>query len=471
MLLAAGHLLLHRAFAERNLGEILGPCFRWLGITEIVILLLCLPAGLLWWRRRPAIPGLCPALVLSSLGLCHVAIGWWFGGGDGVSSQGIVCVYALLFILAGVFFSDDPWATGKAGWWLVIVAILLAAADVALHRFGEGMGFRGDWQRWIHDRYHGDVTYPLAVLVLIPLVFRSGALRSRGAAAIGALFIMWRMLSHARTAPLASMAGALILLMTLGLLLHIRRGRRSLPTRTASRAILLMAVLAGVVYLNWRVADVPQDGPQRLTACSPVFFLEGLEVFDAATLPNVPGLRDAWPRGPGPDDLAEEIFKMHAAARTAETPDARDNLLTILVWRRMLRDWRRKPFLGASLTRPWFYPALAFTRYPFETRQGHDPGNAWVWLLYRTGILGLTSALTLAGFVGRSVWLSYRLSATDRAFALLETSFLCASCFVTFALVGTSLTEPSYAMPFWLTLGMLSSLAGRLAEQPAPGDL
>lgn len=467
LLLASGHLLLHRAFAERNLGELFGSSFCWMTITDVALILLLLPAAFLWWRRRPVIPGLYPALFLFGCGLCHALIGWLLGGNDSASSQSVACVYALLILIAGVFFSDDPWAVARVGWWVAIVATLLAAFDLALHRFGSALALEGNWLAWTHDRYHSAVTYPLAILVLLPFVLRSGALWLRGFAAIGALFVLWRMLSHEWIAALFSIVGALVLMLVLGCFLRLAPARRSSLTGTASRALLLMAVLAGCVYLTRRVTGMPPDLSQGAVACRPGAYMESLDVYHAAKLPDIPGFRDAWPRGPGPDELADEIFKIHAAGESAETGQVRDNLLTILVWRRLLGEWMSSPLLGAGLVSPWFYSELAFSKYRYETtRGGHDPGNALLWLLYRMGLVGIVPALLLVGLISRSVWRSYRVSATDDAFGSLEISSLCVGGYLAFALVGTSLTEPSYAMPFWLSLGILSSQAGRLAEQP-----
>jgi O-antigen ligase len=148
-----------------------------------------------------------------------------------------------------------------------------------------------------------------------------------------------------------------------------------------------------------------------------------------------------------------------------------NNIWRLLMWRRMSNDWSSGPRMyGAGVGKPWAYNDVFFhTLFHYETdRSGLNPHNSYLNILYRFGAIGLGLLLAVMLSVLFYAWRALRL----RLFVgdvLLEGLLLAFFYTAIFSFFTVSLEGPSYALPFWISLGLVYARARQILSLHGEG--
>lgn len=476
LLLLAGHLLLRREFAHHNLGELFGlagmtpPAFFGYGFVTETTLLLLLPLAFLTLKRTrdrgPAPPGeaalqfglgpaafLALAFLLWSVG--HAVAGFFREPRDVylIFRQSALGGYALIFLYTFIFFGNQERYVRQAATFAIAAAIVCAALDTA----GLLDPKPGTGGQYPDEHLFGQQTLPLGLLALGLYVIYFDSVAWRVMAVIALAFVGWR---EARRVPqsavIMGMAGALMAYLLFGAALAWRG-----QSYTLKRAILLAAFF-GALFLASR-AVFKNDSTQKteMRAWAPKTYDDLFAVYESTRPPAVPNMKSLRP----PFDIVTdpEAYKLAAVYDFAQDKggvSVVNNIWRLLVWRRMLSDAQGGHLIvGAGVGKAWFYPALYQTRFHYgEEREGLDPHNSFLNVFYRYGAIGLALLLALIVAVLFSAWKALRIQPA-LGDVLLEGLVLFFAYSAAFTCFTVSLEGPSYAMPFWMSLGLIYAYA------------
>jgi hypothetical protein len=479
LLLLAGHLLLRREFAHRNLGDLFalakmpGPGFLSYGFVTETALLCLLPLAiltLLKTRLRGAAPpgeaalqfGLGPAsyLVLAFL--------LWIAGHALVAlirpphdvylifRQSALGAYALVFIYTLVFFGNQAEYVRQAAAFSIAVALLCAGLDT----FGLLDPKPGTGGQYPDEHLFGQQTLPLGILALGLYIIHIDSVPWRVVAVIGLALLGWREGRRVpQSAVVMGLAGALCAYVALGATLAWRG-----QSYTLKRAILL-AGFFGVLFLGYRtIHKIDTAEKTEMRAWAPKTYEDLFAVYEFTRPPSAPNMKSLRP----PFDMVTdpEAYKLAAVYDLAQEKggvSVVNNIWRLLVWRRMLTDFEAgHPLVGAGVGKPWFYPALYQTRFHYgEEREGLDPHNSFLNVMYRYGAVGLVLFLSAIVAVLIAVWRALRIQ-PSLGDPLLEGLVLFFAYSAVFACFTVSLEGPSYAMPFWMSLGLVYAYARQI---------
>lgn len=472
LLLLAGHLLLRREFAHRNVGELFSligitpPAFLAYGfVTEVTLLVLLPLAFLTLWRtanRGLAPPGeatlqfgMGPGAVLALAFLLwcggHAVAGFFREPHDTylIFRQSALGAYALIFLYTFVFFGNQARYVRQAAAFAVAVAVACAALDTA----GLLAPRPGTAGQYPDEHLFGQQTLPLGILALGLYIIYMNNVPWRVLAVLALAFVGWREGRRVpQSAVVMGMAGALAAYILFGAALAWKG-----QTYTLKRAVLL-AALFGALFLAYRtVYKVETAQKTEMRAWSPKTYEALFAVYDYTRPPAEPSMRSLRP----PYDLvsdpeAYKLAEVYDLAQRAGGVSVVNNVWRLLVWRRMLMDFQSgHPVLGAGVGKAWFYPALYQTRFHYgEAREGLDPHNSFLNVLYRYGAVGLALLLALVISVLFTAWKALRIQPL-LGDALLEGLVLFFAYSAVFAFFTVSLEGPSYALPFWISLGLM----------------
>jgi hypothetical protein len=504
LFLLAGHLLLRQVFAHislttiiRYLGHVdpavprpawIPAAFDYAFITELLLLLLLPLAAYLLLRRDDhqyeAGPGreadarriglaACFAFGLLAWGAFQALASIFFGPRQGVDlppeiatvpppdwylilRQSAMAGYALFFLYTSLFFRARERYILQAAIVGVVVSVACAALDL-----NETLG-----KPTIDETLFGQQTLPISMLAAIFIIvsFDSFLVRAVAIAILG--FVGWRQSLRFQSGVVVSLVGALVLYFLLGLWVS-RRGQ----ARTFYRGIACIAmivIVALVVY--FRSMSSPKMA-EKLASLSPGTYKTLLINYDLGRPPANPKERMTSNREPFGQVSDPEVYHLEAVYDTGNSVSVLDNIWRILVWRRMLHEWyERNPIIGSGVGQRWFYEALYHTKFHYgEKREGLDPHNSYLNMLHRYGLVGLLIFAGLAGCVLMSICKALRLHKQDGDL-LLEGITLYFFYTMVFAFFNNALEGPSYAMPFWFSMGLAYARARQLLVKPLPID-
>jgi hypothetical protein len=470
LILLAGHLVLRREFAHLSLGRLFGlPPENILSrayITEVMLLLL-LPAAVAQFAKlrhttvettlRGPGRGFHLALLLLLYGVIHAAVASFAGGSSLylIARHSMLAGYVLVFCYAFLFFADQTKFVAQAAVFFLIVALLCAGADtlgLLTPKVANPL--------YPNEPCYGQQTLPIAICVFGLLLMSSGSTAWAAVALAALVFVGWRQSARPlQTVVPVSIAGAVALYLLFSIPVAIRR-----QSHTFKRAILL-AVLFGVlcgIYVYRRKPKMEESG--EINALSWQTYAVLFEMYDAAQLPDNPKLYPESPREAGVVVSELEPYRLtvtwEAAQRIGGT-SVINNYWRLLLWRRALQDWwTGRPLIGAGVGTPWAYNEV-FKHTPFhyeEDPSGLSPHNSYLNVLRRYGAAGFGLLLALIASVLLTAWRALSVP-PDTGDVLIEgllvAFFVSAiSAFFTVALEG-----PSYALPFWISLGLLYAAA------------
>ncbi|HYG76340.1 MAG TPA: hypothetical protein VEK08_15145 [Planctomycetota bacterium] len=474
--LLAGHLLFRREFAHRNFGEALSalgvsaPAFlNQAYITETLLVFLLVPAALLiaWKRKGDPIParpgefvlahGLGPAfyvaLAFVAWGAAHAAYAFVAGGRDNylIVRQSALAAYAMLFACAYIFCGDRTRHVREAVFVAIGISILCAIADAAGLLVPRQLN-----PLYPAENLFGQQTLPLGILALgLLFIYADGSWLWRGAALAGLAFLGWRQsLRIPQSAVVIGFAGALLAYLVLGACVAFRG-----QVNTMKRAVLLAAFF-GVLFLVYRgVSKADGQQTKEVHAWSPATYQRLFHIYENTGIPEK--LNEST-RKAGEIVKDPEVYKLNAVYHAAGSVSVINNMWRLLVWRRMFSDFRSgAPFVGAGPGKAWFYPALYHSYFHYgDDREGLDPHNSFLNVLYRYGAIGFSLLALTIVIVLWTIWKA--LSRHPAGDALLEglLIFFCYSA--TFAFFTVSLEGPSYSLPFWVSLGCAYAYARQI---------
>jgi len=483
--LLAGHLLLRRAFAHRNFAELLPspPAFlKYAYITEVTLaaLLICAAIVLLrrWSYRKDVLPfgedalhsGLGAPVWISlafvTYGAIHALIAFGSAGTQPflIFRQSALAAYTIFFGLTVLFFGARGGFVRNA----VKIAVLIGVVCALLDTVGllkPGWGDRTG--QYPNEMPFGQMTLPLSILGLGYYIVVSKAWSWRMAAIAALALVAWRQSVRIpqTVVPLSFMIAIWALsVLSVGVGL---RGQKN----TLRRAMILLG--GCILALGIAVVLRPQALAQRQEARA--WDLERytalLYTYDSTQMPTDPKQYVSSKRQPGRLVNDPEVYKLNAVYAQAGSTNVVNNIWRILIWRRMLNDWQTKyPLFGAGVGKPWFYPALYDTIFHYgDPNEGLDPHNSYLNILNRYGAIGLLLVLSLLGAVAWTVWRALRMqySVGD---PLLEGLILFSVYTATFAFFTVSLEGPSYALPFWMSLGLTYSRARQVIALKGKSD-
>jgi hypothetical protein len=509
LVLLAGHLLLRQTFAhlsitslfqiasEHGLPTEASPRPAWIPslfdqayLTEVCLVLL-LPLAFYVWKNRAAqttdaAPGQQEAarrlglpflLVVSYLMwgavhaikavLLHSAPFSEIPPGFTVHSQpdwylifrqSAVAAYALFFLYTFIFFRDRwRFVTGAIAT-AVVVAVACAGLDVK--------GLLGE--PTILGTRFGQETLALAMLAMIVIIAHFNNLIIRGAALVILAFVGWRQSFRFQSGVPISIAGAMLLYALVGLL-TLTRGQLRGQSRTLKRAAACLVLLCfmAIGYSIVRRSTSPEVA-SKVSSWSPQIYRNLIDVYkqtDAPADPKdfVPSRRP--PYGPVSDP---EVYKLEAVYKATPSVNAADVVWRMFVWRKKASDWfHGHPIVGAGVGQPWFYEALYHTSFHYgEEREGLDPHNSFLNLLYRYGLIGF-GLLLLAVF--SVVMLSLRALRTRiQGDVLLEGLLVYFFFAAVFAFFNNAFEGPSYSLPFWISFGLVYARAWQVTHMSLP---
>jgi hypothetical protein len=480
LFLLAGHLIWRREFAHQSLGSLL-TLAHWNApavlsqayITEICLLAM-LPLALLIWRRghqRATVPpgqgalakGFGPALYLCIAMLAwaggHLVAGFIRQPHDSylVLRQSALGGYALVFLYAYLFFGDQSKHVRQAAWFCVLTAVVCAALDTA------GL-LRPDPSiptYYPGEPLYGQQTLPLGILALGLLVVCSDQKWPlRVLALLLAGFIGWRQSQRVlQSSVILGMAGALALYVVMGAVLAWRG-----QSNTFKRALLLLGLFGfgACVYGTYRHINkgdsIATEAASEMHAWSPSSYSSLMALYEETKVPD-DSTKWVQSRRPPYDLVTDpEVYKLNAVymkARTSGGVSLVNNIWRGLVWRRMFQDWRDGcRWQGAGVGKAWFYPGMYQSPFHYgEDREGLEPHNSLLNYLYRYGAVGIGLLILLVIVV---FWFVFKaLNSTLTGEPLLEGIVLFFFYSALFACFNVALEGPSYAMPFWVALGVM----------------
>jgi len=475
--LLAGHLLFRREFAHRNLGEALQligftpPAFLSQAyITEFTLFFFLLPAALwtAWQRKNDPLasrPG--DRVLAHGMGPAIYAAGALliYGGVQAlvallraehdtflVFRQSALAAYALFFACAYVFFGDRAVHVRQGAAVTVGVSLVCASADM--------MGWLTPMQA--HTLYPGEhvfgqQTLPLGVLAAgLLVIYADGSWPWRAAGLCALAMLGWRQSQRVpQSAVVIGMGGSLMLYLVLGATQTIRGN-----VDTLKRAVLLTAFF-GCLFLVYRgVSKMDTKQTTEIRAWSWSTYQDLFGLYERTGMPEKLSESTRAKRQLVSD---VEVYKLNAVYMAAGNVSVVNNVWRLLVWQRMFSDFKNgRTWFGAGPGKAWHYPALYHTYFHYgDDREGLDPHNSFLNFLYRYGVVGFALLLAVIGLVLASVWkaLSKQPSGGD---VLLEGLTLFFFYSAIFAFFTVSLEGPSYAMPFWVSLGLMYAYSRQL---------
>lgn len=532
-LLAAAHLLFRREFAHLSLGRLLNlPALRYAYLTEVCLLLLTPLALLVARRTRPRVPGLYPALALLAWDALHIAAAL-FDGRDPylIARQAAFAGYVLFYLLTVVFWSagrcppiaGDPAATtsfskdeprgddqprslaARTATWFVVVAFICGVLDAT-----------GVYSFWKNSPY-GQETLPLGILACALAAItglprrlreklagkedsRRGGRGGRGGrrlflefawratALAGLLFLGARQALRLQSVVPLSLLAAVLFLLFFAAALRLFAGQKTTLRRVLLVAALFVAALGGGLLLRQRqknaavttgVGAGAESGTEiEYRSWKPSNYVRLFKVYYAAGQPTAPKKLRVSNRPPYlPVTNDAEFYRVQAVYdAAADSVAVRNDMWRLLVWRRMFLDWKNgRSLSGVGVGRKWTYPALYKSKFHYgDDRLGLDPHNSYLHFLYRFGLLGLALFTAVVFLALREAWRALRCSA--KGFPVLEGCLAYFGYTAAFASVTVALEGPSYALPFWMSLGLTAAFAARrnaaapppsVAEKPA----
>ena len=500
LFLLAGHLLLRQAFAHLNLTMLIQlalnqalpteatPRPDWIPaifdsayVTELILLAL-LPLAIHVWRTRErqvmdVAPGQdysarmlgLPTLIAVAFlawGAGHALLAVLFPGRVQpdlptgfalheprdwylIFRQSALGAYALVFVYAFLFFRGKPRYIASAVAAGIFVSVGCAAADV-MHLLGP---------ETIDGTLFGQETLALAILAAFVVMAHYNNILARGAAVIVLAFAGWRQSFRFQSGVPISIAGAILLYAALGMFASARGQSRTLK-RAAACLFLLCVLGVGYAFLKKPAKNVST----KVDAWSPGIYAKLLKTYHDTEAPSDPAQYAFSRRPPFVQVSDPEVYKLEAVYDTsaAVSISVADNIWRLLVWRRKASDWLYgHPIVGAGVGFPWFYEALYHARFYYgQPREGLDPHNSFLNLLYRYGLIGFGLFVALIALVLASAVRALR--PRIQGDGLLEG--LCVYFFYTavFAFFNNALEGPSYALPFWMSLGLVYARAWQL---------
>ena len=481
LLVLAGHLVFRREFAHRNLGDLMSlvgmtpPQFLSQAyVTEIVLLLLIPIAALVIWHRiirpTPLPPG--SAMLQYGLGagvfLAAAFLLWGFwhaisaanAGGDGylIVRQSFMCAYAVFFIYAFLFFGDQAKFLQQAALFTIAVAVFCAVAD----SFGV-LKPRTIDPNYPDEPLFGQETLPIAILGLSLFLITVPNWYLAAPAAIALVLVGWRQSARLpqSVVPIAIAGAVVSYLLMAGL--AIIRGQ----TYTLKRAILLVALFV-VVFVGLRsFKKIDPKKNSEVQAWSPQKYRNLFELYESTSVPADSTAYVNSARAPGTRVTDPEVYKLNAVYEAAQAfggTSVVNNIWRLLMWRRMSHDWSSgRPMYGAGVGKAWAYnDTLYHTKFHYESdRGGLNPHNSYLNILYRFGAVGfgLLAATVLAVLFYAWRALRLRLYVGD---VLLEGLLLYFFYTAVFSIFTVSLEGPSYALPFWISLGLVYARARQI---------
>ena len=506
--LLAGHLLLRQTFAHLNFTSLIqlatdhhlptegSPRPTWvpgffdrLYLTEVCLVLL-LPLAFYVWNyarahpneatpgqedasRRLGLPFL-PALAFLLWGASHALAAVLLPSGTLpdlppgfaahpipdwylVFRQSALSGYALFFMYTFLFFRNFWRFTTVAAVVAVAVAIACAVLD--------WRGYLGEWN--IQGTLFGQETLALAMLAMFVVFANFNALPLRAAALLVIAFVGWRQTFRFQSGVPISIAGALLLYLFVGVLV-LQRGQSRTLKRAAACLILLAAMAIGYKALRSTTSTTSAEVASKVSSWSPQIYRDLLKIYDTTTGPADPANPMISRRPPYVAMTDPEVYKLQAVYVATPSVNSADIVWRIFVWRKKAADWfHGRPLIGAGVGQPWFYEALYHTNYHYgEEREGLDPHNSFLNLLYRYGLIGLALVLATMFLV-----VAYSVKALRRRIqgdALLEGLLLYFFFSATFAFFNNALEGPSYALPFWISLGLVYARAWQVTNMSAP---
>jgi hypothetical protein len=360
-------------------------------------------------------------------------------------------------------FGDRIKFIQNAGMWIIIVALLCAGMDT----LGLMKPHPDPSNPYPNEPVFGQETLPLAMLALgLFVVTNPGAMWiGLSLAALG--FMAWRQSARQLQSVIpVSMAGAVAVYVLIGLI-SILRGQYE----TIKRAALLLAffAFAFLAYKGIKSGGAIQSAETR--AWSSKIYRDLFDTYNNAKLPENASDRFPSRREPGKtiDDLESHKLEMvYRHAKETWGDSVVNNIWRLLIWQRMLTDWRsNQPLAGVGIGKTWdynnaFYP----TGFHYETDpSGLNPHNSFLHFLYRFGLIGFLLLLILIATVFVTVIHALRSSWPRIGDPLLEGAMLAFVFCAIFSFFTVALEGPSYAMPFWASLGLLYARARQLLQE------
>jgi len=310
---------------------------------------------------------------------------------------------------------------------------------------------------------YGQETLPIAILGLGFLVVASGKWWQRGAALAGMLFACWREGARStQSVVLMGIGGALVLLLVHGLILALHGKRDSLKRAALCSALFAVLVLIAAGYRYIKRSQSTPEAPGAETAdevksWNMSRYAALFDLYNRTQPPADPAARMIANRPlylPGQQPLYlpvddPEVYKLQAVfdSEPCRSKSVRNNIWRFLVWRRMFSDWREdRAIVGAGVGKPWFYRALYQSKFHYgDDREGLDPHNSYLNMLYRYGVVGL-ALLVIA--IGATFVCAHRALARAQGDVLLEALLLYFGYTLIFAFFTVSLFCSSYSRPF-----------------------
>jgi len=462
LLLLAGLLIGRRDFAHLNLGDLLPGRPNHLYITETVLLALFPLALVTAFVRIKSAGGLRRAfgwpfvfaMTLCLMGAIHMAAGFARGANSYIIvRQSALAEYAVIFLYAQIFFADDEHHLRLAAWASVGAALVCALLDT--------FGLLAPKHPELNDGMpiFGQQTLPIAILGLGFCFVAARTWTLRACALAGMVFAAWRQFARpTQSVVLIGMAGALIFSLLLAGIVALRGQRQSL--KRAAFCFSLFSAL-GICAIGIKLHSRGEQPGTETAGEMGSWKLDGyrklFDVYDKAQMPADLAQRYTSGRPPFARVDDPEAYKLNAVFLAAPSVSVRNNVWRLLVWRRMFGDWREGNWIsGSGVGKPWFYRALYDTGFHFgDEREGLDPHNSYLNMLYRYGLIGfaLLSALVVL------VWRNAFKALSARGDPQVEALCLYAAYTIIFACFTVSLEGPAYAFPFWFALGMVDARA------------
>ncbi|MGD0093741.1 MAG: O-antigen ligase family protein [Planctomycetota bacterium] len=491
LLLLAGHLLFRREFAHRNLGELFGVTsgrLAHLYVTELCLVLLLPIAVLIAWKRGTDRTWRTPGIPQQARGL---GPGFWialafllWGGGHALAAycssgttlylilrQSALAWYAVFFLYAFLFFGGWEVEVRQA----VLCALGLSLLCAVLDTCGLLNPKPDPMSLYPNESLFGQETLAIAILGLGMFVIEGRSFFWQGLALGAMLFAGWRQGQRTlQSSVLASFGGALVLYLLLAGWMACRG-----QLETLKRAGLLV-VLYGLIFLACRgVLKFNAQESEEINAWSWRTYRELLDLYDRAAVPDDPRMMFPSAHKPGvvlSDPEAHKLETVYRAARDNGGDSVINNIWRLLLWRRMLHDWKHgHPVLGAGVGQAWdFNGVLEHTHFHHERDPGGlNPHNSFLNVLYRYGIIGLVLLLAL---VGSALYAAVKAldeppegsgapTAYSGARAWLEVLVLYFFYTLIFSFFTVGLEGPSYALPFWFSLGLVYARARQMCER------
>jgi O-antigen ligase len=289
------------------------------------------------------------------------------------------------------------------------------------------------------------------------------------------LFLGWRQTLRLQSVVPLGIFLATLFSLFLGLALFIRYRRKKVLFRASLVLGLFALLLAGAWGLS-RAAQKESSKAERGTefhSWQPAAYLRLWEIHRTTEIPQDPRQFKTSRRPPYvPVADNEEFYKLEAVFAAEPSQAVRNNMWRFLVWRQMACDWRERRLLtGAGVGHSWFCRGMYESAFNYgEERLGLDPHNSYLHFLYRFGLAGFALFLLTVIAVIRAAW--RKLSMLADGDSLLEGLLLYWAYTAAFALVTVALEGPSYASPFWLTLGLIAAYAPTAGQaKSSQGDL